>query len=110
MTIGMTMTKSTRASAEPCPNSPRLKACVYISFATTEVSKLPPVMARTMSNTFSVAIEMVVTTTTSVPRIPGTVTFQNCCQGLAPSSLDASMISTGTPLIAAESSTMAKPV
>ena len=39
-----------------------------------------------MSKTFSVAIEIVVTTTTSEPRMPGTVTFVNRCQALVPSS------------------------
>ncbi len=46
-------------------------AWVYISLATTLVSKLPPVIVRTMSKTFSVAIEIVVSTTISAGRMPG---------------------------------------
>ncbi len=83
---------------------------MYISLAMTLVSKLPAVMVRTMSNTLSVAMEMVVTTTTSEPRIPGSVTFVKRCQALVPSSCAASICSVGTPLMLAESTTMAKPV
>ena len=49
---------------------------VYISFAMTEVPKLPPVIVRTMSKTFSEAIEIVVRTT----MIAGLIA---CYRGLA---------------------------
>ena len=83
---------------------------MYISFATTLVLKFPAVIVRTMSKTFSVAIEIVVSTTTSEPRMPGTVTLRNRCQAFVPSSSAASICSVGTPLMAADSTTIAKPV
>ena len=52
-----------------------------------------------MSKTFSVAMVMVmVTTTTSAARMLGIVTFQNICHAVAPSSRAASMISVGDRL------------
>ncbi len=50
-----------------------------------------------------------VTTTTIVERICGTMTRQKICRSVAPSMRAASMMSSGTPLIAAESSTIANP-
>jgi hypothetical protein len=52
---------------------------------------------------------IVVSTTTSVPRIIGTVTFENSFQPEAPSSMAASVTSIGIALIAAERTTIAKP-
>ena len=59
------------ASALPRPVSKLTNVSLYISFDSTCVPKLPPVMVRTMSKTFSVAIMMVVRTTISVLRIIG---------------------------------------
>ena len=83
---------------------------MYISFAMTLVLKFPAVIVRTMSKTLRVAMEIVVSTTTSEPRMPGTVTLVNRCQAFVPSSCAASICSVGTPLIAALSRTMANPV
>ena len=55
-------------------------------------------------------MEIVVRTTTRALRMPGTVTFTNCSQALVPSSSAASICSVGTPLMAADSTTMANPV
>ena len=63
-----------------------------------------------MSKTLRDAIEIVVSTTMSDGRIDGIVTFQKRCQALVPSSCAASTCSIGTPLIDAESTTIAKPV
>ena len=71
--------------------------------------KFPFVIVRTMSNTFSTPIAIVVRTTTRVPRIIGIVTRLNRRQPVAPSSSAASMTSPGIALIAAERTTMAKP-
>ena len=83
---------------------------MYISLATTLVLKFPAVIVRTMSKTLRVAIEMVVSTTTSEERIPGTVTFEKRCHAFVPSSCAASICSVGMPLIAALSTTIANPV
>src|SRR6478735_8549591 len=64
----------------------------------------------TMSKILSVTIATVVVTVTIVPRIIGTITLRNSWRSEAPSSLAASMISVDTPLMAAENTTMAKPV
>ena len=101
MTIGSTSTSRISASADPRPISEARNACVYISLAMTLVLKFPAVIVRTMSNTLRVAIEIVVSTTTSEPRMPGTVTFVNRCQPLVPSSCAASICSVGMPLMAA---------
>ncbi len=53
---------------------------------------------------------IVVSTTTSVPRIIGMVTRLNSRQPTAPSSAAASMTSLGIALIAADRTTIAKPV
>jgi hypothetical protein len=66
-------------------------------------------MARTMSNSFSVAMKTVTATTMIAERIDGTVTFQKISDGLAPSMRAASTISVGTPLSAADRTTVAKP-
>ena len=52
---------------------------------------------------------MVTTTTISAGRMLGMVICQNICHGLTPSSRAASTMSPGIALIAAESTTMAKP-
>ena len=49
----------------------KLRNWVYISFARTEVLLAPAVIVRTMSKTFSEAIEIVVSTTMSAGRMPG---------------------------------------
>ena len=67
-------------------------------------------MVRTMSKIFSVMIMMVVSTTTSVLRIIGMVTRKSSLLPRAPSTRAASTMSAGIPLIAAASTTMAKPV
>lgn len=96
MTIGITMMKRMTAKAADLPPS-KFRNWVYISLAITEVSFAPAVMVRTMSKTFSEAIEMVVNTTTNEERIPGSVTLAKRCQALAPSSSAASNCSIGTP-------------
>ena len=63
-----------------------------------------------MSKILRVTIAIVVVTVTIVPRIIGTITLRNSWRSVAPSSLAASMISADTPLMAAENTTMAKPV
>ncbi|BDZ37416.1 hypothetical protein GCM10025863_32940 [Microbacterium suwonense] len=63
-----------------------------------------------MSYTFSDMIVMVVSTTISEDRMPGTVTFVKRCQAFVPSSSAASICSTGTALIAADRMTIANPV
>ncbi len=82
---------------------------MYISLATTLVPNWPPVMVRTMSKIFRVPIEMVTMTTTSAGRMLGMVTRQNICHGVTPSMRAASTMSAGMALIAADSTTMAKP-
>ena len=58
----------------------------------------PPVIARTMSNSFSVAMKTVTATTTMAERIDGTVILQKIWLGLAPSMRAASTISSGDAL------------
>ena len=53
---------------------------------------------------------MVVATVMIEPRIMGTITRKKSWRSVAPSSRAASMISVETPLMAAESTTIAKPV
>ena len=53
---------------------------------------------------------MVVATVTIEPRMSGTITWKKIWRSLAPSSRAASRTSTETPLIAAERTTIAKPV
>ena len=53
---------------------------------------------------------VVMVTMISEPLIMGTMILKNFCRSLAPSRPAASVISVGTPLMAAESTTMAKPV
>ena|SRR5438034_10340462 len=64
----------------------------------------------TMSKILSTAIAMVVATVMIEPRMMGTITPKNIWRSLAPSSRAASITSVGTPLMAADSTTMAKPV
>ena len=64
----------------------------------------------TMSKIFSVAMAIVVVTVTIEPRIIGTIIPKKIWRSLAPSSRAASRISIDTPLIAADSTTIAKPV
>ena len=66
-------------------------------------------MVRTMSKTFSVPMPIVVRTTTSAARMLGRVMNRNILKPWTPSSLAASMISSGIALIAAESTVIAKP-
>src|SRR5699024_6830154 len=99
----------TTAIAEPTPLSPKVKDQSYISFASTWVLNSAPVIVLVMSKIFSVAIEIVVSTTTNEGRMLGTVIRQNICQPFTPSSRAASMMSSGTALIAAESTTMENP-
>src|SRR5660398_238622 len=110
MTIGMTKMNRTTASAAPKDSRPSTKLSTYLLLAAMSVSLRPCVSVRTMSETLSEAIVMVVRTTTSVARMAGIVMNRKRCQGLAPSSDAASFISMGTPLMAAEMITMAKPV
>src|SRR5579859_6263797 len=63
-----------------------------------------------MSKAFNAKIIIVVVTTASVLLIAGTVTNQNTCQSVAPSTSAASTISLGMPLSAAERMTVQKPV
>ncbi len=74
------------------------------------VLKLPPVDALTMSNTLSAAMTVVVITVMIVGRIDGMTTLKNTWRSVAPSIRAASSIESGTPLIAAEKTTVAKPV
>ena len=53
-----------------------------------------------MSKTFSTRISTVMKTVIVVPLICGTTTFQKICHSEAPSMRAASMVSSGTPLIA----------
>jgi hypothetical protein len=82
----------------------------YMRLASTSVPPAPPVVAFTRSKILSVVMLMVVTTTTMVLEICGSVTRQKTWASLAPSTLAASCSSAGTPLIEAESTTMANPV
>ena len=70
----------------------------------------PPLTDMTMSKIFRVAIAIVVATVMIDPRISGTITPKKIWRSLAPSRRAASRTSTDTPLIAADSTTMAKPV
>src|SRR5699024_9690027 len=81
----------------------------YIWFASTWVSNLAPVIVRVISKIFNVAMEIVVSTTTREGRMLGTVICRNICHPLTPSSLAASMMSSGTALIAADNTTIANP-
>src|SRR5665648_1290840 len=63
-----------------------------------------------MSKTFSVPIAIVVRTTTRAGRMLGTVMCRNMPSPLSPSSLAASMMSSGMALIDAERTVMANPV
>src|SRR4029078_4924402 len=62
-----------------------------------------------MSKNFMTVTNKAVITTPIVGAICGKVIFQNTCAVVAPSTLAASVSSVGTPLIAAERITMAKP-
>ncbi|OLT49141.1 hypothetical protein BJF88_16270 [Cellulosimicrobium sp. CUA-896] len=70
----------------------------------------PPVIVRTMSKILSVAIAIVVRTTTSAGRTLGIVMYRNMPKPLSPSSRAASTMSSGIALIAAERMVIAKPV
>ena len=100
----------TVASAAARPSLKNWNISVNIRTATTSSSIAPPLIDMTMSKILSVAIAIVVATVMIEPRIIGTITLKNSWRSLAPSSLAASMISVDTPLIAAENTTMAKPV
>ena len=63
-----------------------------------------------MSKILSMAIAIVVATVMIEPRMIGTITRKKIWRSLAPSRRAASRTSTETPLIAAESTTIAKPV
>ena len=67
-------------------------------------------MAKTMSNTFSTVMVIVVHTTTMVPQICGIMMSKKMRKPLAPSMRAASSVSSGTPRSAADRITMAKPV
>src|SRR5512136_1164476 len=105
----MAMTRMT-AIAVPRPTLKFLYISVYIRLAITSVPKLPPVITYTMSNTFKVLITMVVMTTIIVGAMIGTITAQKIRHSVAPSTRAASVISSGTDLIAAERIVMQKPV
>ena len=64
----------------------------------------------TMSKIFSVAMAIVVATVTIEPRMSGMMIPKKIWRSLAPSRRAASRTSIDTPLIAADSTTMAKPV
>ena len=83
MTTGMTSANSSTAIVAPRPSLPSRKAWSHMLWARTSVPWWPPVMARTMSKSFSVAMKTVTATTTMAERIDGTVTFQKICEGLA---------------------------
>ena len=73
-----------------------------------------PIFLRALSNTIifliiQVPIMIVVKTTMRVPRIIGTVTRRKSRPPVAPSSIAASTTSVGIALMAAESTTIAKP-
>src|SRR5690606_15229705 len=97
----------TTAIADPMPLSPYVNDQSYISFASTCVLNSAPVIVWVMSNTLSVAMQMVVSTTTRDGRIDGIVIRVNSCQAFAPSSFAASMMSVGTALMAADRTTIA---
>ena len=62
-----------------------------------------------MSKTFITPMSTVMNTVMTVGQICGTTTRKNACRSLAPSIRAASSVSVGTPLTAAESSTMENP-
>ncbi len=62
-----------------------------------------------MSKTFSTMSSTVMKTAMIVPRICGITTWKKIFTSVAPSIRAASSVSSGTPLIAAESSTIANP-
>ena len=101
--------KRKTASAEPCPFWPYRNAWLYISLAITLVSKLPLVVVRTMSKTLSVAI--VSGHHHDDQRRPDARhgDLPEHLPRVTPSSRAASTMSPGIALIAAESTTMAKP-
>src|SRR3954452_5218149 len=70
---------------------------------------MPLPMTLTMSKVLSDAIATVERTTTSVGRMVGMVMLRNNRMPVAPSILAASMMSSGTALMAAESTVIAKP-
>src|SRR5690606_21744424 len=109
MTSGTTSRKMNTAMAEPRPLLPKVNDWSYMRFASTWVSNFAPVIVRVMSKIFRVAIEIVVSTTTSEGRMLGIVIRQNSCHGDAPSSRAASMMSSGTALIEADRITIANP-
>ena len=63
-----------------------------------------------MSKIFRIAIAIVVATVMIEPLIIGTITLKKSWRSVAPSSRAASMISVDTPLMAADRTTIAKPV
>lgn len=63
-----------------------------------------------MSKAFSVAMAIVVSTTMIAERTLGTVICQNRRMPVAPSTLAASIVSSGIALMAADSTVIAKPV
>ncbi len=99
----------TIATADPTPTSKDRKNLSYMKLASTCVSHWPLVMARTMSNTFSTVMVIVVQTTTMVPMICGTLILKKIWNGPAPSRIAASIVSSGMPRRAADRITMAKP-
>ena len=62
-----------------------------------------------MSKTFMTPMVTVMKTVITVGQICGTTTRKNACTSLAPSMRAASIVSVGTPLIAADSSTIENP-
>ena len=70
----------------------------------------PPVITQTTSNIFRVKMTIVVQTVMIVPMMEGIMMRKNICISVAPSTRDASRISSGIPFSAAEKSTMEKPV
>src|SRR3954468_3942262 len=100
----------TVASAAARPSLKNWNISVNIRTATTSSWFRPPLVDMTMSKILSVAIAIVVVTVTIEPRMSGTITLKKIWRSLAPSRRAASWTSAETPLIAAEKTTMAKPV
>src|SRR5450631_1051509 len=107
---GMTAMKRITASALPRLTWAVTNMSAYIWRASTSVSKFPLLMVNTMSNTFSVVIITVVSTTTIVLRIIGIWMVRNRVTPEAPSRRADSTISSGIDLSAALRMTMANPV
>src|SRR5690606_11228743 len=108
--IGITATRRMTANAEARPGFRNRISSENIRLATTSVSKRPPVVTNTMSNTLRITMKIVVATVMMEPRIVGTTPRRKICSSEAPSIRAASTSSSGTPLMAAERITIAKPV